>query len=99
MSSVKIECETSATSYTLYIYKYRDTHIKTCPQNNPYEGELDDGEYLVTWKIFGEENTKYTIKFTGVSSPKNPVKRKIRQGYWSSFDQQKFTVGGQEDDS
>lgn len=93
MPSIKITCDTEAPIYQLSIYDYNFNLVANCPDNHSYEDSLDNGLYILAWRIFGNPHTKYKISFSGVSLPKKPVDRKIHNGEIASFGSKSFKVG------
>lgn len=93
MSVIEIRCETIAPRYQLSIFDRQLDLVFSCPDNHSFKGELEDGDYVVAWKIFGDTLTKYKISFKGVSHPQRPVERKIHNGEFASFSSKPFKVG------
>ncbi len=93
MARVRIECTTEAPHYDLSIYSPSFKLLHQCPPNTPFDGDLSAGEYLLAWRILGDELTTYKIEFTGVTDPQKPIERKIHKGQVAAADTRTFHVG------
>lgn len=92
MTVVRLGCQTQASYYDLSIY---DTDLKGLvygEANSDLDVDLPRGEYYLFWRLIGDAGTTYTITFSGVESPAEPLAREIESGESAAADQKLFTV-------